>query len=106
LSGSIHVKVQPFRIDDHHLKRIKQRNNILSHMKIVKQLIATVIFILAFSALNAQQPPHPNSGNNPGAGNTPVGGTAPIGSGLVILLALGAGYGTKKVYDARKKLME
>lgn len=31
---------------------------------------------------------------------------APIGGGIAILLALGAGYGAKKVYDARKKLSE
>ncbi len=46
-------------------------------------------------------PANPTSPN--GGGNGPVGGGAPIGSGLVILLALGAGYSGKKVYDFRKK---
>jgi hypothetical protein len=47
-------------------------------------------------------------GDDPSGGgvNPPVGGYAPIGSGLVILLALGAGYGSKLVYNARKKLLE
>jgi hypothetical protein len=31
---------------------------------------------------------------------------APVGSGLVILLSMGAAYGTKKLFDARKKLVE
>ncbi len=58
---------------------------------------------LFISSLSAQ----PLPGGDPSGGGTgsgaPVGGYAPIGSGLVILLALGAGYGTKKVYDFRKK---
>jgi hypothetical protein len=43
----------------------------------------------------------------PSGGNTPVGGGgAPIGSGMVLLIVMAAGYGGKKVYDARKKLAE
>ena len=75
-------------------------------MKNIKNILVTVLFILAFSAMNAQSPPHPNSGSDPNAGNTPVGGAAPIGSGLVIMLALGAGYGAKKIFNARKKIEE
>ena len=51
----------------------------------------------------AQNPPHPNGGNAPNSGtNTPVGGGAPIGGGLIIMIALGAAYGSKKVYNAFK----
>ncbi len=54
--------------------------------------------------LSAQTPPPPNNGGgNPGSGNTPVGGGAPIAGGIGILLALGAAYGGKKVYDFKKK---
>lgn len=46
----------------------------------------------------ADQPPDP--GGDPTG--DPVGG-APIGGGLVILLSLGAAYGSKKIYDSKKK---
>jgi len=56
------------------------------------------------STLSAQTPPPPNGGDTPEeGGNTPVGGGAPIGGGLLILVALGAGYGAKKVYDFRRQ---
>ncbi len=42
----------------------------------------------------------------PGTGDDPIGGTAPIGSGLIILISMGAAYGAKKVYNARKRLEE
>ncbi|MBL7105940.1 MAG: hypothetical protein ISS18_16565, partial [Bacteroidales bacterium] len=41
-----------------------------------------------------------------GAGAAPVGGGAPIGGGLLIMLSLAIGYGTKKIYDARKKVLD
>ena len=74
-------------------------------MKRIKKLILSAIFIFAIGILSAQTPPPPNgNGSNPtGGNNTPVGGGAPIGSGLVILLALGAGYGGMKVYDWKKR---
>lgn len=65
--------------------------------------MATLIFILSFTTLLAQAPPSPNGGSNPGSGNTPVGNGAPIAGGIGILLALGAAYGGKKVYDYRKR---
>jgi len=72
--------------------------------KTMKKLIATAAFlVIGGIALISQTPPPPNGGGNPGSGNTPVGGGAPVGSGLVILLALGTGYGAKKVYDFRKR---
>ena len=75
--------------------------------KAIRIVLLTVFFITITVALNSllaqPMPGGDPSGNN---GNIPVGGNAPIGSGLVILLALGAGYGSKKVYNARKKLEE
>ena len=73
-------------------------------MKTLKNLFLTTVFLLAIAILSAQTPPPPNGGSTPGeGGNTPVGGGAPIGSGIAILLALGAGYGAKKVYDFSDK---
>ena len=74
--------------------------------KAIKIALLTVFFITFTVALNSLigQPMPPEPGGDPS--NPPVGGYAPVGSGLIILLAMGAGYGTKKVYDARKKLLE
>ena len=51
----------------------------------------------------ADAPPDPGGGG-PGSGDLPVGGGAPIGGGLIIMLALGAAYGSKKTFDAKKSL--
>ena len=71
-------------------------------MKTLKKIITTAIFVFAINALPllADAPPPPPPGHST-TGNVPGGG-APIGSGLVILLALGAGYGAKKAYNFKK----
>jgi hypothetical protein len=76
-------------------------------MKTFINTLATLITItlLTINFSFAQTPPPPNGGNNPsepGSGNTPVGGGAPIAGGIGILLALGAAYGGKKVYEYKK----
>ena len=72
-------------------------------MKSIKRIITTAIFVFAISALSAQTPPPPNGGQTPSqGGNDPVGGGAPITGGIGILLALGAAYGGKKIYDWKK----
>ncbi len=48
----------------------------------------------------------PNPGGGPGGGDLPVGGGSPVGSGLVILITLGAAYGSKKIFNARKKILD
>jgi hypothetical protein len=68
-------------------------------------LIIAVFLVVPLTTVFADAPPDPGSGG-PGGGDQPVGGGAPIGGGLIILMALGAGYGTKKVFDARNKIME
>ena len=69
-------------------------------MKNIIKTAATLLTITVLSlTLSAQVPPNPNGGSDPGGGNTPVGGGAPVGSGLLVLIALGAAYGGKKVYD-------
>ncbi|MEZ5198693.1 MAG: hypothetical protein R2764_20605 [Bacteroidales bacterium] len=62
-----------------------------------KMMVLCLILIMPMIML-AQNPPHPNGGNNPGGGNTPVGGGAPIDGGLSILIALGSAYAGRKLY--------
>ncbi len=67
---------------------------------------AAALFTITLLTINisAQTPPPPNgNGGAPSGGNTPVGGGAPIAGGIGILLALGAAYGGKKVWDYFKK---
>ena len=70
--------------------------NIISKLMVLGLILAMPVIMLA------QTPPHPNGGNNPGGGNTPVGGGAPIDGGLSILIALGAAYGGKKIYQMKQ----
>ncbi len=70
--------------------------------KAIKSLIVAGLF-LAFPLFSlAQTPPHPNGGGGPGGGNTPVGGGAPLGGGLIIMMVMGAAYGSKKAFKAFK----
>jgi hypothetical protein len=75
-----------------------------------KQIIRTLtgllmaIFLSFSPVLLAQDPPPPPSGGHGQTGNqSPPGGGTPIGSGLVLLLALGAAYGGKKLYTLKKQ---
>ena len=73
-------------------------------MKRKFRIILIAAFLMASPLLMmAQNPPHPNNGNAPNGGNGPVGGGAPIGSGLIILTAMGAAYGARKLYQVRSK---
>jgi hypothetical protein len=74
-------------------------------MKKVIQVLAILFVILVPVILTAQPMPYdPSIGG--GAGSAPLGGGAPIGGGLLILLSLAVGYGTKKIYDIRKKVLD
>ncbi len=66
---------------------------------IKKAILATLSALFFITATIAQPPPPAEHGSNEDE-------NVPIGSGLAILIALGAAYGTKKVYDARKKISE
>ena len=74
-------------------------------MKKVIQIIAILFVVLVPVILSAQPLPY-DPGIGGGAGSAPVGGGAPIGGGLLIMLSLAIGYGTKKIYDIRKKALE
>ena len=64
-------------------------------------ILIAAFFVTAPLLMLAQAPPHPNGGAAPGTGNGPVGGGAPIGSGVVVMLAMAAAYGAKKLYQVR-----
>ena len=71
----------------------------------MKKHIVKTLTLIAFTLLSvgafAQVPPPPPSGHGSG-GNQPAGGGAPVGSGIGLLMALGAAYGGKKVYQEYK----
>jgi hypothetical protein len=69
--------------------------------KAIKFLAITALISLVPMLLSAQPLPYDTTVGG-GETNNPVGGGAPLGGGLIIMLALGAGYGTRKIYDARK----
>ena len=74
-------------------------------MKKVIQIIAILFVILVPVILTAQPLPYDTGVGTGGGGVTPVGGGTPIGGGLLIMLSLAIGYGTKKIYDIRKKVL-
>lgn len=70
-----------------------------------KRLFTIAAALFVSSLLMAQAPPTPPG--NPDGGNTPVGGgAAPLAGGVALLVGLAAGYGAKRVYEARKKQAE
>nr|NQU92322.1 hypothetical protein [Bacteroidota bacterium] len=74
---------------------------------LIKSIAALITITLITISLPAQTPPPPNGNQTPvEGGNTPVGGGAAIGSGIAILIALGAGYGAKKVFDFKNRKLE
>lgn len=76
-------------------------------MKNIKLIIAGILFIFIPFGLMSQDdiPPNPPGSHGTDADADPGSG-APIGSGIVILLTLGAAYGTKKLYSLNKKVKE
>jgi hypothetical protein len=75
-------------------------------MSSLRKLLLTLVFLFSgmfmFNALADEpldSPPPPPGGGHGGGGNTQG---APIDGGLSILLALGAGYGSFKLYRSRK----
>ena len=74
-------------------------------MKKVIQILAILFVVLVPVILSAQPLPY-DTGVGGGAGTNSVGGAAPIGGGLLIMISLAIGYGTKKIYDLRKKVLD
>jgi hypothetical protein len=74
---------------------------------ILNLIIVGLLIIVPVILATASAPPAPpNPVGGPGTGDAPIGGLAPIGSGIVMLISMGAAYGAKKIYNARKKLEE
>ena len=76
-------------------------------MKILRKLLLTLVFLFTslfmFNAMADEPldaPPPPPGGGHGGGGN---GQGAPIDGGVSILMALGAGYGSFKLYKSRKE---
>jgi hypothetical protein len=75
--------------------------------KAIISLIITGLFItLPVIIASASAPPPPPPPDDDAISDSPIGGEAPIGSGIVMLISMGAAYGAKKIYDARKRLTE
>jgi hypothetical protein len=74
-------------------------------MKKVIQILAIALVILIPVILAAQPMPYDQTIGG-GNGGAPVGGGAPIGGGLLIMLSLAIGYGTRKIYEIRKKVLD
>lgn len=71
----------------------------------MKKILASLAIIGMFSLGAIAQPQPGNNGDAGAVGGDPIGGGgAPVGSGIVVLLLAGAAYGSKKVYNARKRL--
>ena len=66
----------------------------------------TLGLFIGISGISLGQPGPPPPSEHGQGGNQAPGGAAPIGSGLVMLLGMGAAYGFKKIYNARKRLEE
>lgn len=65
-------------------------------------IITCITVCLSISVAAQDPPPPPNNGfGDPNVNNTPVGGGAPLESGLIVLLAMGATYGGKKMYQLK-----
>jgi hypothetical protein len=70
-------------------------------MKTTKLIITTIFFLFLSISIFAQ--PDPPGDDHGGGNDVPAGGGAAISGGMIVMLALGAGYGGKKVYDLKKK---
>ncbi len=76
-------------------------------MKAIKILVFSGLLSVSVSTLGQGAPPPPPPGGGSGGNqNQNGGGGAPIGGGLGILLAMGAAYGGKKIYNVYNEEIE
>jgi hypothetical protein len=66
-------------------------------MRIV--MISFVIGLVCFMPLGLSADPPGMPGNHGSNGDAPPGGGAPIGSGITLIIAMSAAYGSKKLYQ-------
>lgn len=84
---------------------MKQTKNIFSQLKRVFLVAVFTLFMVVAFGQNPPPPPGGGSGTENNSGNQ-LGGNAHIGGGVLILLALGLAYGSKRVYDLKKAQKE
>jgi hypothetical protein len=77
---------------------MKNRFNILA-------VILTIGLVCGVCSISFPQPPPPPPEHGSGTNQAP-GGPAPIGSGILLLVGFGAAYGSRKVYNASRKIKE
>ena len=98
------IKIKKSKNEDHRNTHIINMNRHKNHSWSRVWLISIILIISSSYFVLAQPAPPAEHGSGD---NKPAGGGAPIGSGVALLVALGAAYGSKKVYDFRKhKLAE
>lgn len=68
----------------------------------IKLVVTIIIFQLFTFTANAQMTAPEDPGGEPGD-ETPIGGGAPLSEGTLILIILGAVYGSKKVFELRNE---
>lgn len=83
----------------------KTRHKSADNIRLFAITLIAIVFLtinpISSAAQDGSPPPPPNQhGQN---GNQTAGGSASIGSGMIMLIALGAAYGAKKVYGYRKR---
>lgn len=67
----------------------------------IKRILAILSFVFCFIVVGLSNPP--GSGNpGDGDGETPDSPSIPIDGGISLLLAAGAAYGAKKIYQNKK----
>ena len=73
-------------------------------MKRIQKIKYLLIIVFTVFALNnfAQGGPG-DPGGSPEGGNDPLGGGAPLSGGTLLLITIGAVYGSKKVFDLKNK---
>ena len=78
----------------------------MKDMRIIFGIIFIAGLLFTVTPTQAQSPPPPPPAEHGVDGNSNPRGGAPIDGGLGILLALGAAYGGKKLYQAYKEKKE
>jgi UDP-N-acetylmuramyl pentapeptide phosphotransferase/UDP-N-acetylglucosamine-1-phosphate transferase len=75
--------------------------------RVLKFLFAIpLLMLLLFATSVVAQPGGRQSAKHTRSLPPANGGSAPIGGGIFILLAMAAGYGIKKIFDARNSVTE
>lgn len=72
-------------------------------MKNIIKIAAIAICLIIIPWILTAQPLPYDTGIGGGEGTNPVGGGAPLGGGLIMMLIMAAGYGTRKLIGSLKR---